>query len=735
MKSAVPIELNSPLDIHVSRITDLARKVHNMSQISSFFNPTSVAFVGATENESKLGGRRYRTLVEGGFNGPIYPVNPWADSLRGLKAYKSLTDINGPVELAVIAVPRVDVIATLQQCTELNVPAIMIITSGFGEVDTIGKTLERDMLNLITGSGGRMIGPNSAGLYSANSMLNLGGAEVPSGPIALISQSGNLLLDFNLRGIASGTGFSRQIAIGNATDLDGVDLIEDCLNDPMTKVILAYFEGFKMNRGRALADLVKYHQSPKPIILLMPGKTSTGRQAALTHTGAMAGEDRVADAAFRETGIIRANSVESAWVFAEALCLSKTLNGSRIAVISDGGGHATILADSLGLFGFSMPKFSSKMQGELLKFLPSRAAMTNPLDFAGVVESDPTVLPKAVDICLNSTEIDGVAVAGHFGGYHRIGGAKLEKQELLAAKKVADLTTKNPRPIIFQSIHSDRPTKSHNILRKAGVPVVRTPETAALAFTALRRNKERSFSFKEKVISNSISPLLFEKAKALFKLANANGSLSEPESRQFLAAAGLNIPNYFLMHNQNDPIRLKKPLPPLAMKLITPSLFHRSDKQAVLLDINGEDEIRDGVKSLKQICEPGERKDARILVTPMIKSGLEMICGGSRDPQFGPVVMVGIGGVAVEVIDDIKFGLAPLNKENALKLINGIRAQSLLDGYRGGVIVDRSTLADTLVILGEILDMFDEIRELDLNPLIMNKSGLFIADARITLKH
>lgn len=700
-----------------------------MTTLSSFFHPSAIAFVGATEDETKLGGRRYRSLVEGGFNGKIYPVHPSAKTVRGVPAFQSVHDIPGPVDLAVVVVPHGAVEQTVADCAALGISAIMLISAGFGEVDAEGKRIEAEMVARVRGAGGRMIGPNCAGLFSAAAGINLGGAAVPSGPVALVSQSGNLLLDFNLRAASTGLGFSRQVAIGNAADLDGVDLIADSLDDPDTKVVLAYLEGFSKGRGRALFDLARGHTGNKPIVLLKPGKSHAGRQAAITHTGTLAGEDRVADAALRQAGILRAPGIAEAWEMVEALCRCPRLAGERVALVSDGGGHATILADSLGLAGFTLPKFAPSTQQALAAFLPARAAIANPLDFAGVVESDPSVLPRALEVCLDDPETDAVVIAGHFGGYHRIGGAELESAEIAAARSVAKLARVHDKPMVLQSIHADTPTQSLAILREAGIPVSRSPENAAMALGALR---DAARGYRTTPAPESTFPAGFRgQALAILETPDTQGALAEPESRRLLMAAGFDIPETLVTTDPDQ--AAATPWPIVALKLIAPGIVHRSDSGGVVLNLSGETAIRNAAKTLLANCPGTVRAEARLLVTPMIEPGLELICGGFRDPQFGPMVMFGIGGTQVEALDDVAFAAAPLGHDEALEMIARVRAQALLHGYRGAPRVNREEIALIVTRLGDVMAALPTLSAIEINPLIITARGPVIVDARATL--
>ena len=708
-----------------------------MARLSAFFQPRTIAFVGATEDEAKLGGRRYRSLVAGGFAGNIFAVHPRAPSVRGRPAFPTLRAIPGPVDLAVVVVPRDAVRPVIEDCAARNVPAVMVITAGFGEVDAEGRRLEDELAALVRRGGGRLLGPNCAGLYSGPAGINLGGAEVPPGPIALVSQSGNLLLDFNLRAAAAGLGFTRQATIGNAADLDAVDLIADCLDDPDTQVVLAYLEGMGEGRGRALVDTVRRHPARKPVVVLKPGRSEAGRRAALTHTGTLAGEDRIASAALRGAGILRADGIAEAWAIAEALCRCPPLAGDGVALVSDGGGHATVLADCLGLAGFTLPAFPGAARNALARLLPPRAAIANPLDFAGVVESDPSVLPKALAVCLSASNTDAVVVAGHFGGYHRIGGAGLAPREIAAAEAVASVASGHDKPVVFQSIHADVPTGSHTILRDAGVPVVRTPDDAVRMLSGLRDAARRPKPSASGRDAPGFAPsAAFQRhAEGLLRSHGPGGALAEPETRSLLEIAGFEVPEWRVATNADEAANAAADWPRAAMKLITPGAVHRSERGYVLLDLAGAPAIRNGAETLLARCPAGERPAARLLVTPMLEPGLEIICGAVRDSQFGPTVMAGLGGTSVELLDEVVFHLAPLGREEARSLLSGLPAPRAT-GLRRPMPRPQEceALVDCLTRLGALLAALPELEEIEINPVIVTPARARIADARAVVR-
>ncbi|HWO06367.1 MAG TPA: CoA-binding protein, partial [Methylomirabilota bacterium] len=375
--------------------------------LDSFTNPASVAVIGASTVLHKAGGRRWRSMVEAGFTGPLYPIHPTATEILGHKAYRSLTEVPAPPELAVVLVRPDLVPGALEDCGRLHVPAVVVITAGFGETGPEGKAVEQAMARGLREAGGRMIGPNCAGLFSASGRVNVLGWGVPAGPIAVISQSGNMALTFVQLAREKGIGMSKLITVGNAADLRIPEYLEYLQDDPDTRVIVAYLEGFEPGEGRAVWELMQRRPHPKPVVVIKPGETDSGRRAALSHTGALAGQHRVVAAALRQCGILRVTDSEEAWDAAMALALLPAPDPGAVVVISDGGGHATIVADTADKAGLAVPPLSAATRGALAAVLPPRSGIGNPVDFAGVAEEEPEVVPRVVDIALGDPAIGG----------------------------------------------------------------------------------------------------------------------------------------------------------------------------------------------------------------------------------------------------------------------------------------------------------------------------------------
>ena len=702
-----------------------------MASLEPFFRPRGVAFIGATEDPSKLGGRRYRSLVEDGYAGAIYPVHPTATSLRGLRVYRSVRDVPDPVDLAIIVVPTRAAPATVADCAARGVPAVLMVTAGFGEVDEAGRQIEHEMVQTLADAGARMLGPNASGLFAAENNLNVGGSEVPRGSIGLISQSGNLLLDFNQYAKERGLGFSRQATLGNAADLGVVDLIADYLDDPGTRVILTYLEGWNEHEGRALFDLVRSHANSKPIVFLKPGRSEVGRRAVHSHTGALAGEEPVVDAALRQCGIVRARNIEETWELAAALGHVNLPSGDRVAVISDGGGHSSVLCDALGQAGLCVPVFSEVTQSALSAFLPARAAIANPVDFAGVAETDPSVIAQTSRICLADADVDAVIVTGHFGGYHKIGGDSLQAAELDTARGLSRLE-QHGKPVLMHSIYANENLAAHCVLRESGIPVLRSPESAAAMVAGLRQ-AERAGARRKTNIDRLSTPdrRAVQQLCAKRSASGDSNVLLEPEARELMAVYGIPVPRYRVVDCATACADEVDANGPSALKVISEWALHRTDVGGVHLNVNRREDAMKSFTALLETLPAEHQPDARVLVTPMITDGFEFVIGAFRDIQFGPMVMFGTGGVTLEAVADVTFRVAPLAVGEAHEMLDEIRARSLLDGFRGARPGHRDAAGQILVRLGEMLVDLPEVAEIDLNPVFIDAAGAHLADARV----
>ncbi|MGI9423765.1 MAG: acetate--CoA ligase family protein [Hyphomicrobiaceae bacterium] len=701
-----------------------------MNNLNAFFNPDRIAVIGASSNPSKIGGRRFRTLIEGDFKGEVFPVNPGAATVQGRQAYRSLDDIPGSIDLAIIAVHARLVPQMVSACAHRRIPAVMIITAGFGEQSKRGSVLEQKMVAELAASGGRLMGPNCAGLYDQMSGMNLSGMTIPPGPIGLVSQSGNIVLDMVLHARDVGTGLSRYASVGNSAHVRATDVIENLLDDPASKVVVGYIEGWGDGEGRHLCDLARSHSSRKPIVILKPGRSEEGQQAALSHTGALAGNDRVTDAAFRSAGIWRAGSPGEAVNVAAALVRYPRLSSNRVAILTDGGGHATLLADALGVAGFSLAKLDGSTIEALSALLPERCALANPIDFAGAAEEQPDVISHTIEICSRAQNVDAVALVGHFGGYHDNGGEEIGRQEIATAELIVNGRRPDDAPLVLQSIHANGNQPALEYLKNSGINVVRSPLELSQILQALAvplPDHQRQ----------AVTPVV-RQSSAERGLVGAHGTdraLLEPEARTLLARNGFAVPDWRVSANpkQLGEQCAQSGFENVVLKLIQPRLVHRSDAGGVVLNVKGSAEIVDEAARLLDRAGHSKARDATVMATAMIAPGIELVFGAMRDTHFGPVVVFGLGGVYTEALDDVAVHPAPLHEDAAASLISEIQGASLLFGYRGGPAIDIQTAARLLVQLADVLVAYPDIDAIDLNPVILNEDGLTIADARIIL--
>jgi acetate---CoA ligase (ADP-forming) len=695
--------------------------------LDSFTNPASVAVIGASTVLHKAGGRRWRSLVEAGFPGALYPIHPTATEILGHQAYRSLRDVPAPPELAVVLVRPDLVPGALEECARLRVPAVVVITAGFGETGPEGKAVEQAMAQRLREAGGRMIGPNCAGLFSAAGRVNVLGWGVPAGPIAVISQSGNMALTFVQLAREKGIGMSKLITVGNAADLRIPEYLEYLQADPDTRVIVAYLEGFEPGEGRAVWELMRRLPNPKPVVVIKPGETDSGRRAALSHTGALAGAPRVVAAALRQCGVLRVTDTEEAWDAAMALALLPAPDPGAVVVISDGGGHATIVADTADKVGLAVPPLSAATRGALAAILPPRSGIENPVDFAGVAEEEPEVVPRVVDVALADPAIGGALIAGHFGGYVKIATEELGRRECAAAVELARVVARRGKPVIVHTIYGAERLPALEPLRAAGVPIYRSLEASARAMGALWRHARARRANAEPRRSRPDTA----RVTALLAGARPGEVLPEPECRELVAAYGIPVPRWRVVTSAEETAAAVEALvAPAALKLVARGVVHKSDVGGVLLGICGPRAARDGWARLMDAAERAAAIDARVLVTPMLAPGVETVVGVLRDRQFGPVVMFGLGGVLVEALDDVVFRVAPFGAGDAAAMIAEIRGHRLLDAVRGRPAVDRARLVDLLVRVSELAGDRAELAELDLNPVICTAGGAAIADAR-----
>jgi acetyltransferase len=708
--------------------------------LEGVLNAESVAVVGASRSETKRGFQAIRTLIDEKYDGTIYPVNPKERSILGLKCYSSVSEIPDPVDMVLITTPANSIPPILEDCGKKGVKGAVIIAGGFGEAGTEGRKLEAEIVRVARERGIRLIGPNTSGMMNLTRRMNLVGLkDVPGGRIALLSQSGNMALTLMTHArLRSLQGFSYYVGVGNEADIKFHEYLEYFKNDPETNAILMYVEG--MREGREFLMEAHKTSEAKPIILLKSGRSDTGRRSAGSHTGALAGMSEVARSAFQRAGIIVIEKSDELFPAAETLSSLPAIRNNRVAILADGGGHATIAADLLSDMGVEVPELEARTQQRLKKILPWAASVRNPVDVAGGTDADPTVFADCADMILKDHNVGGLLIVGLFGGYGIRFTESLSLMEEDAAHRMGKMVKKRKKPIVLHSLYTSEKPHSLHLMRYYGITVYDSLDIACrcMGVLAERGNYLGRHHMKTNFIFNWGAKAKRE-GRAIIAKARDEGrrALLEHEAKALLKLHGGAIAPEFLASTAEEAAAAARKLAgPVAMKILSPDILHKSDAKAVKLGVTGDDAVR---AAFDEIVENGRNyhpdADVRgVLVAPMAGKGVEIIIGTKIDDQFGPVIMYGLGGVLVEILKDVAFRVLPISPTWARKMIEDTKSAPILDGVRGQPPSDKKAIKQTLLMVSEIIESYPEIEEMDLNPVIVSDRGVNIVDARIILK-
>ena len=570
--------------------------------------------------------------------------------------------------------------------------------------------------------------------------MNLVGIhDAPKGDIALLTQSGNMALSLITEAsIKSNKGFSYYVGVGNESDIQFHEYLEFFREDKNTKAILMYVEGMK--NGRKFLQEAYRTTREKPVVLLESGRSSTGKKSAGSHTGAIAGMSEVAQTAFKRAGILTIKNSDELWPVAETVSSLPPLKNNSIAILADGGGHATIAADMLSDLGIELPELHEKTQAKLRAILPYNAAVRNPVDVAGGTDSDPTVFADCARAILRDHDIGGLLVVGLFGGYGIRFAEKLAFMEEDAAHRIGKLIKKKNKPIVVHSLYTSLKPHTHDLLRYYNVPVYDSLEIACrcMGMLGIYGNYLKSYQSKTNFVfdwGNKAQPEGLE----IIENARKEGrkALLEPEAKKILHLHGAPVATERLAKTADEAWEAAKSIDgEVVLKIVSQDILHKSDAGGVRVKLQGEKQVR---RAYEEIMKNARNFDPNaeirgILVSPMSEAGIEVIIGTKIDEQFGPVVMFGLGGILVEVMKDVSFRVLPVSRYSAKKMIDEIRSVSILDGVRGQKPRDKKALVSLLMKISEVIEAYPDIREMDLNPVIVYEEGLCIVDARILLK-
>jgi acetate---CoA ligase (ADP-forming) len=696
--------------------------------------PASVAVVGASRDPSSIGHRVLAALVKAGFGGSIYPVNPKATELEGLRCYATLADVPRGIDLGVIAVPAPLVLEVIDQCAAAGVKSVVVITAGFAEVGEQGRALQAQLVDRVRGYGMRMIGPNCMGLLNTWLDLNASFSPImpPRGGVALSSQSGALGLALLDLAAERGVGLSTFVSVGNKADVSGNDLLQYWEADPHTSVMLLYLESF--GNARRFARLARRIGRTKPIVCVKAGRTNAGSRAAVSHTAALTASDTAVDALFHQSGVIRAQTLDEMFDIAACLESQPLPRGRRVGIVTNAGGPGILAVDACEAAGLTVAPFSSRTRARLTAFLPPEASAGNPVDM--VASATPGDYRRAVEVALTSDDIDALIVI--YTPVDPCGSAATLQaiREGLAAGRQAGAIHK---PIVA-CVMADRGGPAPLVVNGERVPAYAFPENAARALAKVASYAD--WRAQPPGLLWTFEDIRVEDGRAVCREAIASrggGWLTGAETRSVLGAFGLPLAAGTIAHSAEDAAALAHVLGfPVAAKLSARNVQHKTDVGAVHLNLTSDGAVR---RAFTDIMTRGRKLAAEseiegVLIQSMIDGAIETMIGVTDDPLFGPLIAFGLGGIHIEVLGDVRFRVAPLTDRDADELLHEIRGYPLLDGYRGHRPADLESLRELLLRVSRLAVDVPEIAELDLNP-VMTLSpghGCRIVDARIKVR-
>jgi acetyl coenzyme A synthetase (ADP forming)-like protein len=709
------------------------------SDLDNFFQPRSVAVVGASADEAKVGYALLRNLLYGqmhgsqsreeGFPGPVYPVNPKGGRILGEEVHPSLGAIGRAVDLIVVAIPPRFIVELMDEAGAVGVKHAIIISAGFAEMGEEGRALQDRMLERARAHGIRLVGPNCLGILRPKAKLNASFAESPppAGAIGLLSQSGALITGIISYAKRERFGLSGAVSLGSKADVEDEDILRWYGEDDATRAVALYVEAF--TEPRAFFDAARALAERKPVVAIKGGATPAGAKAASSHTGSLAGSMAAYRAAFAQGGVLQAANIAEFIGWSRALACQPAAPGDRIAIVTNAGGPGVLSADAADRYGISLAQLSGKTLEHLSGVLPSVWSHNNPVDVIG--DATPIRYRDALNVLGRAPEVDGIVLimtVQAMTSPHETAAAIVDAHE--------DPSWKKPLCCSFMGLVG---SDTGSYLDERGIPEYNLPEDAVAAMAALvRRGRWLDRSQPEPVaLTGHPRP---DPTRALEVIAEAAAAgqrnLDLALATEVMRSAGIRYNRSATVADEDEAVTAAEEIGyPVVLKLISPDVVHKSDVGGVVLNVIDEGGVREACVSIRRRVRAHHPR-ARITGFTVEEqvTGTEVIVGMSRDPDFGPLLMVGMGGVFVEVYKDVAFRLVPLERRDAFDMIAEIRAQALLDGARGRPVLDRAELAELLMRVNALVQEAPEIEELDLNPLVMTRDGLVAIDARVVLR-
>lgn len=682
--------------------------------LDAIFSPRSIAVIGASRHRGKIGYEILRNLVVNDYQGPIYPVNPKAASVHGIPAYARIIDVPGPVDLAIITVPAEIALTSVDECGRKGVRGLVVITAGFREVGDVGARREAELLSLCRTYGMTMVGPNCMGVINTDPAVQMDATFAPTPPLrgttSLVTQSGALGVAILDHAKSLGVGFAKFCSLGNKAQVSLNDLLRSWGDDPATKIVLAYIENFgnPMNFVRIAREVSKR----KPIIAVKSGRSEAGGRAAASHTGALGGSDLAAEAAFNQTGVLRANSIEELFDYAMAFTLLPLPAGDRVAIVSDAGGPAIMCVDELVAQGLRLAALDPGTVAAMKAWAPPEASLRNPVDLTpqGTIED----YRRALDAVLADPGVDA-AIAIYV--------PPVQADETEVARAIWQNAEAHGKPVLCNFLGRKEESPGFVELVSHGVPSYLFPENAARSLAAMHRYaaflKRTEGSVRSFPVDRSRAAQLVEGTQRA-----GRARLTEEHGLELLRHYGIRGAQTRLCRDVDAAAKAASEIGyPVVVKAVGEKLLHKTEQRAVLLDVRDEASLRTEVADLeRRLQKAGVSKDG-LLVQEYVRGGTEVFLGMVRDKVYGPFLVFGLGGIYVEYLKDVAFGIPPLTDQDALRMIRSIRTYPLLEGVRGEAPRDVEALSEVLQRFSQLVLDQDGIEEVDVNPLIALERG------------
>jgi len=734
--SGFPIEVSANAgQLHVvfpTSFTDEARKqfeyresIASVNALKLFFEPRAVAVIGASRQRGTIGGEIFHNLLNYGFKGAVYPVNPAASEIENVSAYSSVEAIPGPVDLAVIVVPAAKVVEVAAACARKGVKALVVISAGFSETGKEGKARQAELMNVCRGAGMRLIGPNCMGIANTNQAVLLDATFAPRVPprgrVGFSSQSGALGLAIMEFAGSLGLGISTFVSVGNKADISGNDLLRYWEADDNTDVMLLYLESF--GNPRKFSEIARRVGRKKPIAVVKSGRSAAGARATTSHTGALiAASDVTVDALFRQAGVVRTDTLAELFDVASLLANQPLPKGNRVGIITNAGGPAILCADACEARELVVPVLSESSQARLRAFLPAGASVGNPVDMIASAPADH--YRQALEIVGNDDNVDSLIVIFTPPLVTRAGDVATA-----IVQAIPHIDESKPLLSVFLSAQPAPVELRESSIR---IPSYSFPETAAIALA--RATRYQQWRERRETYPGRFEDIRADEAAGIVAAALVRGEvwLRPDEVAGLLSCYGLPLIEQRIVANADEAgIAAEQIGREVALKAIAPDLLHKTEAGAVRLHLSGSDAVRAAAHEMSEVLSSRGHVPSGFVVQRMAQRGVEMLVGVVHDPQFGPVVACGAGGVQVELLRDVSVRITPLSKEDASDMIRELKTYPLLTGFRGSAPTDIASLEEGLLRVSAMVEDIPQIAELDCNPFVVNESGATILDARI----